>query len=75
MTYEADAVIGVSIGNAIARLTDDDYERVTKALECHEATIRLEPDGDSVVIHIDDVPVVRVDRLAFCAGRDQAPRN
>jgi hypothetical protein len=51
----ADAIIGRHLDNAIAKLPDNDYDRITKALERHQAHVRMEPDGDHVVLHVKDV--------------------
>jgi hypothetical protein len=70
-----DDVISARIGDAIAKLPPCQYDKVIGALERHEAHVRMEPDGDSVVLFIEDVRLVRVHRLSFTQGRRQAPNN
>jgi hypothetical protein len=70
-----DSVIGASIADAIAKLPPSQYDRVMNALGRHETQVRMEPDGDHVVIFVEDLPLVRVHRLTFTQGRHSAPRN
>jgi hypothetical protein len=75
MIKEVDAFISDALGRAVARPPQDQYEIVTDALERHEARIAVIEDGDSVIVTVEDVPLVRVARLAFVQGRGSAGRN
>jgi hypothetical protein len=74
LTY-TDDIISTAIGDAIGGLPEEQYRTVMTACEEHRARVGVIEDGDSVILTIQDIPIVRVARLAFLQGREQAWNN